>query len=91
MCINVCVSRSPRAEPALPPHRQTISGYVEVTMDINYEGFGDQSGALKRKIREALNTSRLGSIPVNSQFFSFAEHGTAGMAGGCHGERSCLG
>ncbi|XP_047486487.1 basement membrane-specific heparan sulfate proteoglycan core protein-like isoform X27 [Penaeus chinensis] len=57
--------------------KSTISGYVEVTMDINYEGFGDQSGVLKRKIRETLNTSRLGGIPVNSQYFSFVEHGSA--------------
>ncbi|XP_042860326.1 basement membrane-specific heparan sulfate proteoglycan core protein-like isoform X47 [Penaeus japonicus] len=75
-------------------------------MDINYEGFGDQSGVLKRTIREALATSRLGSIPVNTQFFSFVEHGMAvatstcpdGMwrcpsgrcVGRCDGRKDCL-
>lgn len=57
--------------------KRTPTNYVEVTMDINYEGFGDQSGALERRIREALGTSRLGSIPVNTQFFRFEDHGSA--------------
>ncbi|XP_066985998.1 basement membrane-specific heparan sulfate proteoglycan core protein [Macrobrachium rosenbergii] len=53
--------------------RRSDPGKILATVDINYMGWSDETEAMRRAIRSVLDSQYLGTIPVNSQFFSFEE------------------
>ncbi|KAK7084585.1 hypothetical protein SK128_011865 [Halocaridina rubra] len=53
--------------------RRSPQAKLEITVDVNYEGWTDESASMRRKIRSLLESQYLGTIPVDTQYYSFDE------------------